>query len=313
LVNQLTKGDLFQIADPDVSSNPAKQESEMNCQPGDLAVIVNSAFESNIGAFVRIKKKALDSKTPNDPIWVVNAAHSICFKQAGLTFRRKIALVQDSNLKPIGGSAVLKDLAVEAKFYMRTQMYDFYEVNEYGTITDPRGKYPEINAEAFSIDTRQIDNKDDLIYEVEYCQPLRWHFNDLAREKIEELIAQDEESQYAQKIKALLDNEDSWKYLLDIDFNLDAYKDLINEWLDSPIDWDQSDYFTCDDITPQAMAKSFFESIDVDTADYLGLVIVEGDHPGSTYFAAELRKGVDHANYAAERLGLDFRFKEIHS
>ena len=59
------------------------------------------------------------------------------------------------------------------------------------------------------------------------------------------------------------------------------------------------------------MAKSFFESIDVDIADDLGVVIVEGDHPGSSYFAAELRKGIDHANYRAERLGLDFRFVEI--
>ena len=37
----------------------------------------------------------------------------------------------------------------------------------------------------------------------------------------------------------------------------------------------------------------------------------QGDHPGSTYFAAELKKGIDHANYIAEKLGLDFRFVEV--
>ena len=285
----------------------------MNCQPGDLAVIVNSVIESNIGAFVRVQKKAPESNNADDPIWVVKAAHPICFEHAGITFRRKIAPVQDSSLKPIGGSAVLKDLAEEAKLYMQAQMFDFYEVNEYGTISDPRGKYPEIKAEVFSIDTRLIDSKKDLINEIECCQPLTWHFNELARDKIEDLVAQDEESQQAQEMKSLLDLEDSWKYVLDIDYKLEAYKELIDKWLDSPIDWHQSEYFSCNDITPQGMAKSFFESIDVDTADYLGVVIVEGDHPGSTYFAAELRKGVDHANYAAERLGLDFRFKEIQS
>ena len=119
----------------------------MNCQPGDLAVIVNSLIESNIGAFVRVQKKAPESNNADDPIWVVKAAHPICFEHAGITFRRKIAPVQDSSLKPIGGSAVLKDLAEEAKLYMQAQMFDFYEVNEYGTITDPRGKYPEIKAE----------------------------------------------------------------------------------------------------------------------------------------------------------------------
>jgi len=285
----------------------------MNCQPGDLAVIVNSAYESNIGSFVRIKKEAPESKIPHDPIWVVEAAHPICFKHGDLTFQRKIAPVHDSCLNPIGGSAVFKDLAVEAKFYMRAKMYDFYEVNEYGTITDPQGKYPEIKAEVFSVDTRLINNKKDLINEIECCHPLTWYFNELARYKIEDLVAQDEESQQAQEMKSLVDREDTWKHLLEIEFNLEAYKELIDQWLDSPINWDESEYFTCNDITPQGMAKSFFDALDVDVADDLGVVIVEGDHPGSTYFAAELRKGVDHANYRAESLGLDFRFVEIQS
>jgi len=44
----------------------------------------------------------------------------------------------------------------------------------------------------------------------------------------------------------------------------------------------------------------------------LGIVIVEGCHPGSTYYAAELRNDVDNANITARKLGLNYRFKASH-
>jgi hypothetical protein len=46
----------------------------------------------------------------------------------------------------------------------------------------------------------------------------------------------------------------------------------------------------------------------LDICEELGVVIVEGDRPGSTYFAAELRQSIPDANRAAARLGLPFRF-----
>lgn len=40
-----------------------------------------------------------------------------------------------------------------------------------------------------------------------------------------------------------------------------------------------------------------------------GLDIIKGEHPSSTYYAAELRKDIDHANQVARDMGLDFRFR----
>ena len=54
---------------------------------------------------------------------------------------------------------------------------------------------------------------------------------------------------------------------------------------------------------------SFFQEMDGKMLDALGVVIVEGDHPGSTYFAAELRGKMEDANAVAEREGLPFRFR----
>jgi hypothetical protein len=49
--------------------------------------------------------------------------------------------------------------------------------------------------------------------------------------------------------------------------------------------------------------------MDADHRDELGVVIVEGDHPGSDYFAAELRVEIADANRSAAKLGLPFRFR----
>jgi hypothetical protein len=54
---------------------------------------------------------------------------------------------------------------------------------------------------------------------------------------------------------------------------------------------------------------SFFQDMDGKMLDALGVVIVEGDHPGSTYFAAELRGAMKEANSVAETEGLPFRFR----
>ncbi len=49
--------------------------------------------------------------------------------------------------------------------------------------------------------------------------------------------------------------------------------------------------------------------MDPDVRDELGVVVAEGEHPGNTYYAAELRKSVYEANATAEALGLPFRFR----
>jgi len=43
----------------------------------------------------------------------------------------------------------------------------------------------------------------------------------------------------------------------------------------------------------------------------LGVDIIEGEHPGSSYYAAELRQDVDYANQVAKEMGLGFRFRLV--
>ena len=44
--------------------------------------------------------------------------------------------------------------------------------------------------------------------------------------------------------------------------------------------------------------------------DGIGVQIIEGDHPGSSYYAAVLRQDVDYVNQVARGLGLTFRFRQ---
>lgn len=60
----------------------------------------------------------------------------------------------------------------------------------------------------------------------------------------------------------------------------------------------------------QGKALAFFQGMAGDLVDELGVEIVDGDQPSSTYFAAELRGNLAHANEAANRLALPFRFQE---
>ena len=82
----------------------------------------------------------------------------------------------------------------------------------------------------------------------------------------------------------------------------------VEAWLDEPIDWSEADYFPYDWGT-HGEALSFFERVDDETLDALGVEIVMGDRPGSSYYAAELPGSIEATNATAHRLGLPFRFR----
>ena len=84
----------------------------------------------------------------------------------------------------------------------------------------------------------------------------------------------------------------------------------IEKWFDSPPDWNWEDDHLPKDGTAQGAALEFFQSMDGDTLDILGVEIVEGEHPGSSYYAAELTGDIDLANKAAADAGIPVRFKK---
>jgi hypothetical protein len=78
-------------------------------------------------------------------------------------------------------------------------------------------------------------------------------------------------------------------------------------WLDDGPDTEEWVHLP-DHTTGQRIAYSYFDNMPMAHLNALGVVTVEGDHPGSSYIAAELTLGPDEANQAAKELGLACRF-----
>ena len=59
----------------------------------------------------------------------------------------------------------------------------------------------------------------------------------------------------------------------------------------------------------QEEALIFFRNMDAASKNILGVDIVEGDHPGSTYYAAELKSEINKANCDAIAADIPIRFR----
>lgn len=101
-----------------------------------------------------------------------------------------------------------------------------------------------------------------------------------------------------------------WADQLEIEHKV-KYEEILSGWLHSSIDWGNEYEFFYEIESGQGAAYEFFRNEASDLLDALGIQIVEGDHPGSSYYAAELRNDVASANKAAADRGLNLRFIEL--
>lgn len=81
----------------------------------------------------------------------------------------------------------------------------------------------------------------------------------------------------------------------------------IEQWLEDHPDESDWEYADLHGLSDRGDAMQFFRN-EADIADLFDIAIVEGDHPGSTYYAAELRGDIDEANALAEAQQIPIRF-----
>lgn len=167
------------------------------------------------------------------------------------------------------------------------------------TIFAPWESYPETYADVFDVSTTFANRKELLSVFNEY-DDLQRHFY------------------YAFEDAASVDESLAWNLYehLDMDDGLDAWLQQapLDELATVVENWLASDLPSCFEIPPSmgpmGWAYSFFLEQDSTMLKALGVVIIEGEHPGSSYFAAELRVPVEDANHAAAALDIPIRFKE---
>ena len=89
--------------------------------------------------------------------------------------------------------------------------------------------------------------------------------------------------------------------------NTERLREDLTKWVEEDADerdWERADL---SGVSGRGDALSFFRE-QQDTAKLFGIVIVDGAHPGSSYYAAELRTDLEEANALAEVRGVPIRF-----
>ena len=84
----------------------------------------------------------------------------------------------------------------------------------------------------------------------------------------------------------------------------------IGKWFGEQPGWAFEDDYLPESGTAQGAAMEYFRDVTRDELRTLGVKVIEGEFPGSTYYAAEIGGGIDEANHAAEVAGISVRFVE---
>jgi len=173
-------------------------------------------------------------------------------------------------------------------------LHKFYIVGEYS----PTISYcPEIRLEKHGLTEKDISDPQSLSFAVSKCEALRrrvrkFYLENQSTARVPDL----KDDKKKQRI-----NIAEWVAKIDEGAFSDL-KEYVENWgytSTEPADHDGV-----------AEALRYFNSMDRNILCALGVAIVEGQFPGSDYYAAELNSTVANANEAAERSKLPIRFYE---
>jgi hypothetical protein len=136
-------------------------------------------------------------------------------------------------------------------------------------------------------------------------QPLKWHLCNEYSEFRESLPPVDQQRWPEEPEEGV----DAWVRGLD-PLAFVNLRQTVHEWLaDEPNYVNEEDEHFRIPASGDDYAFNFFhDHFPGDPEALLGVIVVEGDRPGSTYYAAELTVSVADANRRAEEAGIPIRF-----
>ena len=196
---------------------------------------------------------------------------------------------------PLDGLAQAPDTVVDALWSQALEQPVTFYVNDYGALSaDAVEGYPSTRKELLGYD--DVGSREELIALVE---------DDGHVESVIECEFSDTEAWF-DDLETQPDDWLVWLVIAD-DETINRLIGRVNDWSnDLP---DERDYERADlsGESGRGQALRFFRD-DFEYGDDFAIVIVEGDCPGSSYFAAELRMGIDEANGYAVEYGIPIRF-----
>jgi hypothetical protein len=203
-----------------------------------------------------------------------------------------------------------------------------FDVTEYGTLSVADYPDPKLRRDAYDLPIDWNRSPAALAVAVGSCIPLSWFAADLHREALETKYQSAHDSLLAliscpgAVMKIMANTRKTWGdsdcpiVVQDWLENLgpEDFEDAVvavKDWLDTEPNW-TSEYEYFDDWADgQRAALNFFRDVDLDSLSGINIDIVEGEHPGSTYYAAELTIDPDEANAIALQEAIPLRFKSV--
>ena len=162
--------------------------------------------------------------------------------------------------------------------------------------------YPRTRRALFDI--APVASREDLFLLRDELSTFEWF---LENEWLERSETEDEDDEDSGFRAASFEDWRSWLKAAPDDV-IDEVVDHANAWLEEfpgETDWENANLRG---YTDQGSALTYFRD-DFEFNDLFNIVIVEGDHPGSSYYAAELHMDVDDANQLAADEGIPVRFE----
>jgi hypothetical protein len=209
---------------------------------------------------------------------------------------------------------------IDAAWEAASGAWDLFEVSEYGTLSYANFEEPQTRREAYwyagpeDFDANEIERHWHLHERI--TDMYRDHLHEAAEARAEAVERENEAlgSEY-RAIEIDLDaiNEEVKENWADwfagaTGQTREQINAIIDAWLDEEPDWlnEWEDLYQTGNA--QGAAYDHFLRERRDLRDALGIVIIEGECPGSSYFAAELHTDVDEANRIARDKGSSIRF-----
>ena len=190
---------------------------------------------------------------------------------------------------------------IDATWERVRDVWGLFEVDDYGTLSYANFEEPRTRFDAYGIDDASELEASDIAHNPNLAYEAQCHYQALLEERLQDADAEE--------IAELA--ESGWEDWLE-NCSPEERVELdhaLNDCLAESPDW--SGYegeLLYTGATAQGGAYHYFLQRDVDELEALGIVIIEGEHPGSSYLAAELRLPVEEANTIAEENGWTIRF-----
>jgi len=187
----------------------------------------------------------------------------------------------------------------------------------------PGYEAPDSRAEIYGISISDVGDPEKLLSAAEDCIALANHLRyayeiyrddlEVASAALEGMQAEVVERRRELRaiVKTLPENADAgpavWLPMMSPE-EFSVVRESVATWLTEGPDWDDEGDYSPIPGDGRTAAMKLLQTEDGEILHALGIVIIEGEHPGSTYYAAKLEKPIDEANRESRRLGVRYRF-----